>query len=654
MKKNLYFLSFIIFLFLTACDTSIAIDFQGDDVEIAPKIIEQGESLGNLPTPTRQGFVFDGWHYDLELNVPVNSTFIPEEDIMVYASWIPEYEVKFNTNGGNTLSSLIYIEGENAKLSDFPQTSRPGFVFQGWYLDSNFINPVSENTEINQDLEVYARWIQVFEILFDSNGGNIINPIEILENETFLITELPTVERPGFVFDGWYLDANLNQPVTDNILVSANIMIYAKWLEIFSVRFETNQGSQVSSINFVEGENLNSSEIPVPTRPNYVFDGWFSDSSLTQRLSSSVQVNSEMVIYAGWILANELSFETNSELSIPSIIRTDDEPILLSDLPSLSREGFIFNGWYLDQNFNTKVSEDIILESNVVIYAKWIQMYQIQFNTNGGSSLNTIQIREDLVLASNDLPQPTRTGYTFLGWYYDAQFSRKVQENIEINDDSILYARWVINVTSITLNDSEKGLEIGESYNLVASIFPIEARSQGLTWSSSNTSVATVDSTGRVTARGHGIATITARAANGVQVTSRIITRFKISDRVLNEFEPNNFRSSADFVTFNGTTIRGRISSRTDVDNFRITIPQDVRVIVVIIPQFEVDIPYYLAGLFSTSGELFTGSLPTRTNDALYISTRFTGSGSLYLTILYNSSSPYSDGGNYSAYVYWE
>jgi uncharacterized repeat protein (TIGR02543 family) len=360
------------------------------------------------------------------------------------------------------------------------------------------------------------------------------------------------------------------------------------------------------------------------------------------------------VLYAGWILANSLSFETNSDISISSIIRTDDQLILISELPSPTRQGFIFSGWYADENFNSRISEDIVLESSIVIYAKWLKMLQIQFNTNGGTALNNIQIREDFTLASNDLPQPARTGYTFLGWYYDAQFSRRVQGNLNINDDSTLFARWVINATSISINDSQKGLEIEESHNLVATIFPIEARSQALVWSSSNTSVATVDSTGRVTARGHGIATITAQTANGVQVTSRIITRFKISDRVLNEVEPNNFRSSADVVTFNGTTIRGRISSRTDVDYFRITIPQDVRVVVIIIPQYRVDVPYYLAGLFSTSGDLYTSSLPTRTSDALYISTRFTGSGSLFLAILYDNGYPYSNGGNYSAYIYWE
>ena len=70
-------------------------------------------------------------------------------------------------------------------------------------------------------------------------------------------------------------------------------------------------------------------------------------------------------------------------------------------------------------------------------------------------------------------------------------------------------------VSSITLNESSKTLNVGDTLTLIANVAPDDATNKNVTWSTSDSSVATVDSNGKVTAKGAGSATITATAIDG-------------------------------------------------------------------------------------------------------------------------------------------
>ena len=79
---------------------------------------------------------------------------------------------------------------------------------------------------------------------------------------------------------------------------------------------------------------------------------------------------------------------------------------------------------------------------------------------------------------------------------------------------SVTVSKNVVAVTSIALNKTSLSLKEGESETLVATVSPDNATDKTVTWSSTNTSVATVDASGRVTAIKEGTATITAKAGD--------------------------------------------------------------------------------------------------------------------------------------------
>ena len=81
-----------------------------------------------------------------------------------------------------------------------------------------------------------------------------------------------------------------------------------------------------------------------------------------------------------------------------------------------------------------------------------------------------------------------------------------------------------IRVTGVTLSEDSRHMSVGEEHQLHATVAPANADNNLVSWSSSNTSVATVDSTGKVTAVGSGSANITVTTADGSKTATCAIT----------------------------------------------------------------------------------------------------------------------------------
>lgn len=166
-----------------------------------------------------------------------------------------------------------------------------------------------------------------------------------------------------------------------------------------------------------------------------------------------------------------------------------------------------------------------------------LENYAITYELNGGENHaeNPESYNETQKIT---FKEPTRTGYTFAGWYTDAAFTNAITGIQKGTTGAItLYAKWQENteesvkVTKITLNKKTAGLVKGKTVTLKATVTPDNASNKAVTWKSSNTKVATVDSNGKVKALKLGKATITATAADGsgVSASCQVTCGYKIT-----------------------------------------------------------------------------------------------------------------------------
>jgi uncharacterized repeat protein (TIGR02543 family) len=97
---------------------------------------------------------------------------------------------------------------------------------------------------------------------------------------------------------------------------------------------------------------------------------------------------------------------------------------------------------------------------DITLYAKWTtNTYTINFNSNGG---NTVTPITDVYGTNVSAPTiPTKTGYTFLGWYSDVAFSNAYTFSTMPAEDITLYAKWTIDVGSDLRLEAENGTLYG-------------------------------------------------------------------------------------------------------------------------------------------------------------------------------------------------
>ena len=86
--------------------------------------------------------------------------------------------------------------------------------------------------------------------------------------------------------------------------------------------------------------------------------------------------------------------------------------------------------------------------------------------------------------------------------------NKKITKKVTVNVTDI-------DITNITLDKSNESIKVGETLSLIKTITPSNASNQNVSWDSSNTNVATVDSNGLVTGKNAGKTTITVRTSNG-------------------------------------------------------------------------------------------------------------------------------------------
>ncbi|MGN1418323.1 MAG: InlB B-repeat-containing protein, partial [Acutalibacteraceae bacterium] len=168
--------------------------------------------------------------------------------------------------------------------------------------------------------------------------------------------------------------------------------------------------------------------------------------------------------------------------------------------------------------------------------------YTLTYNANGGSnapSPQRVKANTGFYLSSS---KPTRSGYTFLGWSTNknaTSASYAPGAGVKMNSNVTLYAVWKYNnvkPTSISLNCTSYTMNVGNGKQLYATVYPSNASDKTVYWSSSDSRIASVSGSGRISAKAPGVATITAKTSNGKTSTCTVTVRgvvIKCSDLYL-------------------------------------------------------------------------------------------------------------------------
>lgn len=138
-----------------------------------------------------------------------------------------------------------------------------------------------------------------------------------------------------------------------------------------------------------------------------------------------------------------------------------NDTVLYSSLPNPSREGYDFDGWYID---NLNITSDFVIADNIIIEARYTRLYNL--TKINGSAQTTTQIREGDNVTLETLTSPN---LTFLGWYKDVDGTLTYQQNEftmteDITVSAYFKARLITMVDEV--ETSSTLYEIGEEVTL--------------------------------------------------------------------------------------------------------------------------------------------------------------------------------------------
>ncbi len=215
--------------------------------------------------------------------------------------------------------------------------------------------------------------------------------------------------------------------------------------------------------------------ITVPSRAGYTFGGYYTgtNGSGTQYYTASgasarsCALTADTTLYAKWT-ANNYTItldRQNGSGGTTSVIVTYGAA--MPDIAAPSRAGYTFGGYYTGTNgsgtqyytASGTSANTCALTADTTLYAKWTaNSYTVSFDSRGGSACGSISVTYGSTYGT--LPTPTRTNYTFTGWFTDPEGGTQITGStaVSITDDRTLYAHWTLNAVTITYYGNGTGV----------------------------------------------------------------------------------------------------------------------------------------------------------------------------------------------------
>lgn len=220
-------------------------------------------------------------------------------------------------------------------------------------------------------------------------------------------------------------------------------------------------------------EYLSDSQMTIPSG-GFILSGQGSSGTWVGNIAVGDYVGYDPSTMTVYVYESQAAYSANHKLV------TSGNAI--GTLPEITRDGYVFQGWYTAASGGTKVTSATTISSDTTLYAHWEKKaaettYTVTFNANGGTcSVGTKSVSSSETIGT--MPTPTRDGYVFAGWYTAASGGTQVTESSMISSNITVYAQWSQKVKTITMYDAfgemwkTENCEDGSSYTL-PSTYPI-------------------------------------------------------------------------------------------------------------------------------------------------------------------------------------
>ena len=414
-------------------------------------------------------------------------------------------DVQFKPNGDNVRNmpaDVYHLQYTDIALAT---PTREGYTFKGWSVQedgptaldaSNGAGTLAKDSYyIRNDTIFTAQWeAETYTITYEYNDKDIKNKPHLqpqnptsytIEDDDITLNPITAAGEFGKQFVEWRCDLDKDD-VAETITeipkgTTGNLTISAHWNYPVNYTVFDKNGDKIDSLSkteYVFEDVLRSEEgykLTALTKDGYTFDGWYKDKKDMNGGSTIDALKSAKK----WELYGKLTpkeytvtFDPNAEgASVDPTNKIVTFDAAYDTLPTPTREGYTFEGWYLSKTEFTdanKVEATTIVKTpgDHMLYANWAaNTYTVTFNPNADDA--TVAPTSELVTfdaAYGELPTPTRENYRFVGWYLNGVRVTK-DTIVKTAANHTLLAGWSRSYYALTINYVDRnGKKLEKSY----------------------------------------------------------------------------------------------------------------------------------------------------------------------------------------------
>lgn len=280
----------------------------GEDTET--KVYSYDAAINKFPVPNNGSATLKGWYTAASGGTKVTTSTVVKDGDEYFAQW--GWQPKLETNGGSFTSypsgGYEIKNSSSYKITVLPEIEKEHSTFTGWFFGNTQVNEGDE-IDLSSSNIIKAKWNDAATHTVTLKYDNDTTPdgeITVYDNNT--VGQLPTPQKSGYVFEGWF-DTNNTKYAYNTPNITGNVTLTAKWTpKNVTVTFDPQGGTMVDSntMTVVGGKTLPS--LPGVNYLNnkgeiqYRFGGWYSEpDGCGTQLTTSTPITQGTTYYAKWL-----------------------------------------------------------------------------------------------------------------------------------------------------------------------------------------------------------------------------------------------------------------------------------------------------------------------------------------------------------------
>lgn len=347
-----------------------------------PAKYKSGVGATIAPATKDGDFIFVGWYLTEDFSGEKITVISDEQtgDITLYAKFVDRYyNITYVLNGGtnNATNPAIYEYGVGAEIKNATHPDE-NQRFVGWYLTEDCSGEIVTEISATQtgNITLYAKFVNDnHSITYVLNGGtnHPDNPTSFRTEAGEIVLKDPV--REDYVFEGWYSNDKFTGAKVGkiNTAIDTDYVLYAKWTQrYFGITYVLNGGTNDPDNPTRYEYKVGITSFKNATKANARFLGWYEDEALTIKVTS-ISVNSakDITLYAKFENIYKITYILEDGIENPN--PTEFTAGAYIKLVSPVKEGYTFDGWYLEDGTKVEEIRGSEYSSDITLTAKWVE-----------------------------------------------------------------------------------------------------------------------------------------------------------------------------------------------------------------------------------------------------------------------------------------